>query len=112
MDDFSCKNGLLSGTEGAKTAVGHYAVALAGHDRGKIYFVVGVSGETGTRGDILLCNGKSRPLGKPKRKKRMHVQILRKRDDEIAGELLAGRAPDDSVIIRKLREFGRNHDCD
>ena len=112
MGDFSCKNGLLSGAEDAKNLVGHYAVSTAGHDRGKIYFVVGVSAEPKSMGALLLCDGKSRPLGKPKLKKRRHAVVLRERDDEIAQALLAGGRPDDSVLIRKLREFGKDRNCD
>ena len=112
MSDFSCKNGHLSGTEGAKNVVGHYAVSLAGHDFGKIYFVVGTCGEAKKEGLLLLCDGKSRPLGKPKAKKRRHVQILRERDDELALLLTSGRGADDSVLIRKLREFGKSRCCD
>ena len=51
-------------------------------------------------------------LGKPKAKKRRHVQILRERDDELALLLTSGRGADDSVLIRKLREFGKSRCCD
>lgn len=112
MSNFSCKNGHLSGAEGAKTVVGHYAVSLAGHDSGKIYFVVGASSEAKKEGLLLLSDGKSRPLGRPKAKKSKHVRVLRERDEELASLLASGRGADDSVLIRKLREFGKSRNCD
>ena len=51
-------------------------------------------------------------MSKPKLKKRRHVSVLRERDEQIAEMLLAGLKPDDSVIIRKLREFGNSRNCD
>ncbi len=112
MGKKTCANGLFSGADSIKNALGHYAVSLAGHDSGKIYFVVGTCGEAKKEGLLLLCDGKSRPLGKPKAKKRRHVQILRERDDELALLLTSGRGADDSVLIRKLREFGKSRCCD
>ena len=112
MCNFSCNNGLLSGPNGADNVIGHYAVSLAGHDSGKIYLVVGVSAGAKNAGELLLCNGKSRPMGKPKLKKRRHAAVLRERDDGIAKVLLSGGRPDDSMIIRKLKEFGKSRNCD
>ena len=47
------------------------ARSKAGHDKGKVYVVI--------REDetyYYLVNGTTRPLSKPKRKKRMHLQVI------------------------------------
>ena len=112
MSEKSCENGLLKGFKGAKNDVGHYAVSIAGHDAGKIYLVVGCAEEGKNAGDLLLCDGKARPMSRPKLKKRKHVTILKERDDGIAASIGAGRRVDDSVLIHSLRGFqrGRNRD--
>ena len=112
MFDFSNENGLLWGLEGAKNAVGHYAVSLAGHDRGKIYLVVGPVREGEIAGELLLCDGKKRPIGHPKQKKRRHVTVLKERDEWLAARLLAGERVDDSVLIHSLKEFSRGRNGD
>ena len=44
----------------------------AGHDAGKLFVVTGAEGER-----LLLCDGKNRRLGNPKRKSPKHVQLVR-----------------------------------
>ena len=112
MFDFSNENGLLRGSNGAENAIGHYAVSLAGHDSGKIYLVVGHAGGAGKAELLLLCDGKARPFGRPKVKKRMHVTVLREMDDGIAASINAGERVDDSVLIHSLRGFRKGRSCD
>ncbi len=50
---------------------GKLAIPTAGHDKGLLHVVVG-AGEQ----DVFLCNGKQRPLDRPKRKNRKHVFVL------------------------------------
>ena len=47
------------------------ALSLAGHDRGRIYIVAGESEDT-----YMLVNGVTRTRNNPKKKKKMHVQII------------------------------------
>jgi hypothetical protein len=48
-------------------SAGDVVVSKAGHDKG-LFLVIGEEA-----GLLLLANGKQRPLGKPKRKKPMHI---------------------------------------
>lgn len=105
MCKISCSYGLLSGTDSTKNVLGRYAVSLAGHDAGKIYLVVGAPEEGERAGKLLLSDGRSRTFEKPKAKKRMHVAVLRERDETVALMLAEGRAVDDSVLIHSLREY-------
>ena len=45
-------------------------VSLAGHDRGRLYMVVGSQG-----GRLLLCDGRLRRLDNPKQKSPAHVRV-------------------------------------
>lgn len=52
--------------------LGYFATSLQGHDKGRTYMIVS------EEGDMLgLCDGIRRPLAKPKRKKKMHIQMMR-----------------------------------
>lgn len=46
-----------------------FARSLAGHDKGKLYVVTDADEEF-----ALLADGRLRPLDKPKRKRRKHIQ--------------------------------------
>lgn len=46
-------------------------VSLAGHDRGKLFMVVGAE-----NGRLHLCDGKARPLETPKCKNPKHVRTV------------------------------------
>ena len=52
---------------------GEFATSLSGHDRGKVYII------TEEHEDFLmLCDGRLKPLEKPKKKNLRHVQIVKK----------------------------------
>ncbi|MCR4740198.1 MAG: KOW domain-containing RNA-binding protein [Lachnospiraceae bacterium] len=52
---------------------GMYAVSVAGHDRGKTYIIIKEENDV-----FFLSDGRLRPVGKPKRKKRKHVRLIKK----------------------------------
>lgn len=51
--------------------IGGFAVPKAGHDRGKLYVIIGYE-----EGKYLLADGKHRTLEKPRRKQRKHLEFL------------------------------------
>ena len=50
---------------------GTVVISLAGRDKG--YYLCVVGGESGC---VLVCDGKERPLGRPKKKNPKHLQAL------------------------------------
>ena len=68
--------------------------ATAGRDREKLFYVIGVDGQL-----LLLANGKDRPLDRPKRKKRKHVQKVLRSETRVAEKLRCG----DKVLNSELR---------
>lgn len=48
---------------------GMYARSLAGHDKGSLFIIVEADDTY-----VYLSDGRLRPLDKPKKKKRMHIQ--------------------------------------
>ena len=55
---------------------GMLAKSLAGHDKGKEYVIINIE-ET----QIYLADGEIRTLDKLKKKKKKHVQLIRKKHD-------------------------------
>ncbi|OUP01428.1 hypothetical protein B5F37_07780 [Drancourtella sp. An210] len=48
--------------------------SLAGHDRGRLYIII-----EETEDSLFLTDGRLRPMEKPKRKKKKHVQVILKK---------------------------------
>ena len=112
MSDISCNYGPLSGSESIKNVLGHAAVALCGHDAGKIYFVVGVRDRREGEALLLLSDGKNRPMAKPKVKKPKHVTLLRYKDEELEKLLSGGRRVDDAMLIHSVKKVRSVLNCE
>ena len=69
-------------------------ISTAGHDRGAFFYVVSMDDQF-----LYLANGKDRDLGKPKRKKRRHVQKVLRSETRVAEKLISG----DKVLNSELR---------
>ena len=69
-------------------------VSTAGRDRGVWFYVI-----TEDPVYLFLANGKDRPLDKPKRKKRKHVQKVLRSETRVANKLQLG----DKVLNGELR---------
>ncbi len=76
------------------------AVSRAGHDTGRTYVVIGEDGPF-----LFLVNGTTRQLANPKRKKKMHVQIIRHLPDDLRKEMALIR--DDSNVRKILKQYGK-----
>ena len=50
---------------------GCFARSLAGHDKGKLYYILKEEADA-----FLVCDGDIRPLEKPKKKNKKHVQVI------------------------------------
>ena len=50
---------------------GEFATSKAGHDKDRLYLIVGEEGEC-----VYLCDGSLRGVEHPKKKKKKHIQII------------------------------------
>lgn len=71
---------------------GMLAKSLAGHDKDKIYVILSLDDAY-----VYLVDGSLRTLDKPKKKKKVHVQLIRREYDITAA--------DDVRIKRILKEY-------
>lgn len=51
--------------------IGELATSKAGHDKGRLYLIIGEEGDS-----VLLCDGRLRGVEHPKKKKKKHIQII------------------------------------
>ena len=76
------------------------AVSMAGHDKGELYVVVEDDGLY-----CRLCDGRRKLLESPKKKKFMHLQVIKKVPEELR-PLMEGISTD-ADIRRILKEYRR-----
>lgn len=75
------------------------AISLAGHDRDKIYLIVGEEKEY-----VYLADGKIRTCNNPKKKNRKHIQVIKKYSNpEVTKKLLRGESVDAGIIIQEVK---------
>ena len=75
-------------------SISDVVISLAGRDQDTLFYVIGEDGLF-----LLLANGKDRPLDRPKRKKRKHVQKVLRSETRVAEKLRLG----DKVLNSELR---------
>ncbi len=81
---------------------GTVVVSTAGHDKGLYFAVVGVDGENGQY--LLLADGKTRLITKPKKKKIKHCMVLPEKS--LSMKLFEdGKDPSDAFIRKYLKLF-------
>ena len=75
--------------------------ATAGRDKGKLFFVVDVEEDL-----LLLADGKTRRLERPKRKKRKHVVFQARFDCRVSEKIRSGEKLTNSDLRKTLAQFG------
>lgn len=81
--------------------VGQLVRASCGRDQGQLFFIAKIVDEK----YVLIVNGKSRKLDKPKLKKIKHLNISNFIDEEIRQSLLKNEKMTDSYLRAKLYEL-------
>ena len=72
--------------------------SLAGHDRGSLFIIIKEDAEY-----VYLADGTLRTVGKPKRKKKKHVQVSRIRDEELHEKLMSGKTVTNEAVKYFIR---------
>ncbi len=77
---------------------GGLAKSLAGHDKNGLYVVMGVEGEF-----AIVSDGRRRPVERPKRKNRKHLQVIGCWDEELGKKLEDGEPVRNEEICHYIR---------
>ena len=87
-----------------ESLIGRFAVSAAGHDAETIYLIVGQEDDF-----LYLCDGKYKPLEKPKRKRRKHVRVLGvSAEEQLVGRLLKKEKIFDHEIKYAIKQYLSN----
>lgn len=80
-----------------------FAKTKVGHDKNQIYFLLKEDEEY-----VYLVNGTTKPLEKPKKKNRKHIQLIKNLPIEVTGVMEAGTTNENVKraikIYQKLRQ--------
>ena len=79
-------------------------VSTAGRDAGEWFYVIAQDPTY-----LYLANGKDRPLDKPKRKKRRHIQKVLRSETRVAEKLIRGDKVLNSELRRDLAVLAREN---
>ncbi len=81
--------------------------SAVGRDRGKLLCVLGEEGEF-----LLLADGKTRKLERPKRKKRRHTALAARVQCRAAEKMKSGERVTNSELRKALAAFGEDGNPD
>jgi len=82
--------------------LGMFAISRAGHDKGKLYIIIGEDEEY-----VYLADGRLKPVDAPKKKKKKHIQIVKRTDEEIHLLIEEKRQVGNEQIKRAIKRYGR-----
>lgn len=80
--------------------IGELATSKAGHDKDRLYMIVGEEGEC-----IYLCDGRLRGVEHPKKKKKKHIQIIHSSAQDTLIQIIKQNLPGErDEINRQIRK--------
>lgn len=85
--------------------IGRVCTSRAGHDKGRAFLIVGVHDDN----HVLICDGDTRKLSQPKKKKLQHLHIEPQKADEIANKFAECKEILDADVRKALQLFGYNN---
>ena len=80
--------------------IGELATSKAGHDKDRLYMIVGEEGEC-----VYLCDGRLRGVEHPKKKKKKHIQIIHSSAQDTLIQIIEQNLPGErDEINRQIRK--------
>lgn len=80
--------------------IGELATSKAGHDKDRLYMVVGEEGEC-----VYLSDGRLRGVEHPKKKKKKHIQIIHSSAQDTLIQIIKQNLPEErDEIDRQIRK--------
>ena len=85
--------------------IGELATSKAGHDKDRLYMIVGEEGEC-----VYLCDGRLRGVEHPKKKKKKHIQIIHSSAQDTLIQIIKQNLPGErDEINRQIRKTLENY---
>lgn len=80
---------------------GMFATSKAGHDKGKLYIIIEEDAEY-----VYLTDGRLKLVDAPKKKKKKHIQLIKKTDPNICVTIKENRQISNEEVKRAIKEYG------
>ena len=81
--------------------IGKFATSKAGHDKAQVYVIIAMEGDF-----VYLCDGRLRPLDKPKKKRKKHIQIVNTTvEQDLYNRILNKETVRDEEIKYAIRKY-------
>lgn len=85
--------------------IGSVCTSRAGHDKGRSFLIVGIFDEQ----HVLLSDGVTRKLARPKKKKLTHLRVEPQKAGEIAKKFAENQEILDADVRKALQLYGYNN---
>ena len=82
--------------------IGKFATSKAGHDKTKLYIIIKKDAEY-----VYLVDGELKPIEKPKKKSKKHIQIINRVDETIQNKLETKQIIYNEDIKRAIKLYWR-----
>ena len=82
--------------------IGKFATSKAGHDKTKLYIIIKEDAEY-----VYLVDGELKPIEKPKKKSKKHIQIINRVDETIQNKLETKQIIYNEDIKRAIKLYWR-----
>ena len=79
---------------------GMFATSKAGHDKGKLYIIIKEEAEY-----VYLTDGRLKTVDAPKKKKKKHIQIIKKIDEKIRLLMEEEKPVSNEEVKRAIKEY-------
>ena len=87
--------------------LGEFATSKAGHDKDRLYMIVGEEGEC-----VYLCDGRLRGVEHPKKKKKKHIQMIHSSAPDALLQSIQQNLPGEKdEINRQIRRILEDYLC-
>lgn len=87
--------------------LGEFATSKAGHDKDRLYLIVGEEEEC-----VYLCDGRLRGVEHPKKKKKKHIQIIHSSAQDALVQSIQQKLPGEAdEINRQIRKTLEEYLC-
>ena len=87
--------------------LGELATSKAGHDKDRLYLIVGEEEEC-----VYLCDGRLRGVEHPKKKKKKHIQIIHSSAQDVLVQSIQQKLPGEiDEINRRIRKTLEEYLC-
>ena len=87
--------------------LGELATSKAGHDKDRLYLIVGEEEEC-----VYLCDGRLRGVEHPKKKKKKHIQIIHSSAQDALVQSIQQKLPGEiDEINRRIRKILEEYLC-